>query len=236
MNTYSARFTADPVDASETPGQAMMLAIHDALRRDLGRLVGAADQATHDDAMPWTRVHAGWELFRSQLYKHHTFEDTHLWPRLRTRLERAGESTEVLADMEAEHHRVDEWLATVGASFDASSGQCPERAADVKRLAEALCTHLAHEEQDVLPLLVRQMTSADHKDMARIQRREQGLRGAAEFLPWAMDGVSAARADIVLRVVPLPGRVLFRHVWQPRYERRRCGRSCDVRSAQPRRP
>lgn len=212
---------AQSIELAQRPGQTMMMAIHAALRRDLERLVAAADEARADGAARWLGVRAGWELFWTQLHIHHTFEDTHVWPRLRRHLEDAGGSVAALDDMEPEHAAVGELLSIVDASFADSASEREVPASDVQRLARALREHLAHEEMDVLPLLGRYMTSADHRALSGLQRREQGLRGAAQFLPWVLDGAPPSVADVVTRVVPLPARVLLRQVWQPRYARRR---------------
>jgi hypothetical protein len=86
----------------------LMYAVHDAFHRDLRYLATAveADQ-TADPA-----VRAGWATFKNQLHVHHTAEDTSLWPPLRQKVTRPGE-TAVLDAMEAEHARIDPLLAQV---------------------------------------------------------------------------------------------------------------------------
>ena len=207
-------------DGSEPAAHAMMMAVHDALRRDLDRLVDAVGRPKYDDPNVRNGVRAGWELFRSQLHNHHTLEDTQIWPRLRVRLEPAGEDPAVLDYMEAEHEHVGALLAVMGAALDDPFRGPATRSADAARLASGLCDHLSHEEREVLPLLTQYLTAADLKETASAQRREQGLRGAALVLPWMMDGAHPSRARVVLDMMPLPARVLFRHIWQPRYVRR----------------
>lgn len=48
----------------------------------------------------------------------------------------------------------------------------------------------------------------------------QGLRGGTEFLPWMLDGASAATSTQVLSGLPPPARLLYRALW-----RRRCART-----------
>ena len=53
----------------------IMLAAHDAFRRDLTRLVRAAAAADLSDPARRRSVAAGWELFKHELHLHHTAED-----------------------------------------------------------------------------------------------------------------------------------------------------------------
>ncbi len=66
----------------------LMVAFHDAFRRDLAHLAHAASRhrAQLDEPTRHTAVLAGWELFKTQLHIHHTAEDEDLWPRMRTHL------------------------------------------------------------------------------------------------------------------------------------------------------
>src|SRR6266702_2356228 len=66
----------------------VMVACHDAFRRDLGHLARTASRrpAELDDPNRRTAVQAGWELFKTELHIHHTAEDADLWPRMRTHL------------------------------------------------------------------------------------------------------------------------------------------------------
>ena len=222
MDTHTTRADlVDPGDESEPHSQAMMLAVHDAFRRDLDRLFDAVTRPGSDDPQQWARVAAGWEVFRSQLHNHHTLEDSQVWPRLRARLEVAGERADVLDDMEAEHRGIGVQLALVDATLSDPVRRRVIRAADVEGLRSALCGHLSHEDRDVLPLLSRHMTVADQRAVALSQRRALRLRGAAEFFPWVLDGASPERGRVVLDLVPKPARVLLQWVWQPRYRRRR---------------
>jgi uncharacterized protein (DUF2236 family) len=64
----------------------MMLAAHDAFRRDLTRLARAAGAADLSGPARRQSVAAGWDMFKRQLHLHHTAEDEVIWPVLRPRL------------------------------------------------------------------------------------------------------------------------------------------------------
>ena len=95
----------------------IMLAAHDAFRRDLTRLVRAAAAADLSDPARRRSVAAGWELFKHELHLHHTAEDEVIWPVLRPRLAHSEHALSVLDAMEEEHERIDPLLAAVDAAF-----------------------------------------------------------------------------------------------------------------------
>src|SRR5580704_7593529 len=98
----------------------IMIAAHDAFRRDLTRLARTAGAA--NDPARRQSVHAGWELFKRELHIHHTAEDEIIWPALRPRLAYSPAALSVLAAMEAEHELIDPLLAAVDEQFAAAGG------------------------------------------------------------------------------------------------------------------
>jgi len=199
----------------------LMVAFHDAFRRDLGHLAHTTSRhrAQLDEPARCTAVRTGWELFKTQLHMHHTGEDTDLWPRMRVHLAGRPDDLALLQAMEDEHGRIDPLLDAVdGALADRDHGH--QRLADtVDALASELSGHLAHEERDTLPLLDRSLTQAEWRAFVADQRRKNGIRGAAQFFPWLLDGASAQQAQTVLAGLPAPLRVVYRRIWQPRYAR-----------------
>jgi iron-sulfur cluster repair protein YtfE (RIC family) len=81
----------------------IMIAAHDAFRRDLTRLARAAAAADLSDPARRRSANAGWELFKRQLHMHHTAEDEIIWPTLRPRLAHSQAALSVLDAMEEEH-------------------------------------------------------------------------------------------------------------------------------------
>ena len=100
----------------------IMLAAHDAFRRDLTRLARTAATADLSDPARRQSVAAGWELFKRELHMHHTAEDELIWPALRPRLAHSQHALSVLDAMEEEHSRIDPLLAAVDAGFAAADG------------------------------------------------------------------------------------------------------------------
>ncbi|PBC59608.1 hemerythrin HHE cation-binding protein [Streptomyces sp. Tue6028] len=191
----------------------VMYAAHDAFRRDLERLGKAAADGTAFSAP----VRAGWENFRKQLHIHHTAEDSDLWPRVQRKVEGRPEDLALLAEMEAEHGRLDPQLAAVDTALTDRLDELPEL---VRALTITLDDHLAHEERSALPLVQEVLTPADWGAFTGRIRETQGLRGAALFVPWIVDGAPPADRAAFFGTMPPPVRVLNRLFWEAGYRRR----------------
>jgi len=191
----------------------IMLAAHDAFRRDLTRLVRAAAAADLSDPARRQPVEAGWELFKHQLHLHHTAEDEIIWPVLRPRLAHSEHALSVLDAMEDEHELIDPLLAAVDAGF----AQRDDSLADViDALVSSLTGHLAHEERDGLPLIGVALTAAEWRRVGFKIARRNGLSEGGEMFAWILDG---ADGDAALRTLPPPLRLLYKGVWKPRFNK-----------------
>ena len=194
----------------------IMLAAHDAFRRDLTRRVRTASAADLSDPARRRSVAAGWELFKHQLHLHHTAEDEVIWPALRPRLAHSEHALSVLAAMEEEHERIDPLLAAVDTAF-AQRGD--DSLADViDALVSALTGHLAHEERDGLPLIGAALTAAEWRGVGFKMARRNGLSEGGEMFAWILDGADGDAAA-TLRALPPPLRLLYKAVWKPRFSK-----------------
>jgi hypothetical protein len=199
----------------------VMIAAHDAFRRDLVSLARAATAAGAGRAgAEWDparreRVRRGWEVFKRQLHFHHTGEDRHIWPRLGERLAHSESAMSTLQAMEEEHSRVDPLLDAVDAAFADPAGA--ELAGAVGELATTLHSHLTHEERDALPLIGTALTAAEWRRVGLRLGRENGLSGSSEFFAWMLDGATDAQGAAVLSTMPPPLRLVYRVAWRPRY-------------------
>ena len=200
----------------------VMLAAHEALRRDLTGLAhAAAAQATgagRGDPGRRQAVQRGWAVFQRQLHIHHTAEDELVWPALRDRLAASDAARSVLDAMEAEHQQIDPLLAAVDRAMSQPGGDDGSMADTVDVLTMALHGHLAHEERDALPLIGTALTAAEWR---RVGRRIglRNLRRAPEMFAWMLDGAEPEQARAAAGTLPPPARALYRTVWQPRFAR-----------------
>jgi hypothetical protein len=193
----------------------IMLAAHDAFRRDLTRLTRAAEAANLSEPARRQSVAAGWDLFKRQLHLHHTAEDEIIWPVLRPRLANREAALSVLDAMEAEHERIDPLLAAVDAEFAGG-----DRLADViGALTSALTGHLRHEERDGVPLIGAALTAAEWRGVGRKMASKNGLAAGSEMFAWILDGTDREHAAATLGQLPPPLRLLYRALWKPRFDR-----------------
>ncbi|MFD8219849.1 hemerythrin domain-containing protein [Streptomyces sp. NPDC059697] len=199
--------------ATGTVDLTVMYAAHDAFRRDLERLGDAAADGTAFTP----QVRAGWANFRHQLHIHHTAEDSDLWPRVERKVVGRPRDVALLAEMEAEHALLDPQLTAVDAALKDRSAELPSL---VRSLASTLDEHLAHEEESALPLIREVLTPADWGAFTGRIRKTQGVRGAALFVPWIVDGAPPADRARFLGALPPPVRVLNKLFWEAGYRRR----------------
>jgi hypothetical protein len=218
--TDAARHGAGDADLT------IMIAAHDAFRRDLTRLARAAASADLSDPARHRSVAAGWEMFKRELHMHHTAEDEIIWPVLRPRLAHSEMALSVLDAMEEEHERIDPLLAAVDAAFQAApagmTGDRPgqDRLADViDVLVSTLTDHLGHEERDGLPLIGVALTAAEWQGVGRKIARKNGLSGGSEMFAWILDGAGPDRTAATLGQLPPPLRLLYRTLWKPRFDK-----------------
>jgi hypothetical protein len=193
----------------------IMIAAHDAFRRDLTRLARTASAANLSEPAKRQSVAAGWELFKRELHIHHTAEDEIIWPALRPRLAHSPTALSVLDAMEAEHELIDPLLASVDAAFARH-----EPAADViDALTSALTGHLAHEERDGLPLIGVALTAAEWRGVGRKMASKNGLSAGSEMFAWILDGADRDHSKATLAQLPPPLRLLYRARWKPRFDK-----------------
>ncbi|WCB95253.1 hypothetical protein DSM104299_03996 [Baekduia alba] len=191
----------------------MMYVTHDALRRDVQRLAAAIATGRAGSSS----VQAGWANFKAQLHVHHTVEDDDLWPRLYRAIGDDPGRLAMLQEMEDEHAVLDPLLEALDAAL--AGGDDAVLARRVDELAGVLDGHLKHEESSALPLIQEVLEPADWRGFGAAMRRKQGLKGAAMYVPWIVDGASAETRARFFSALPGPLRIVNQLVFEPRYRR-----------------
>jgi hemerythrin-like domain-containing protein len=187
---------------------------HAALRRDLARTIETL--ATGEGRPSRRRAlveHLG--LVLDLLHHHHTSEDEGLWPLARRR---APDLAAQLDMMEAEHASVAAAIASTRAEATRYAAE-PNLAAGglhgaVVALRDTLLPHLDHEETEVMPRVMRALSSQDWAALARREVRHRGsLALAGTGLLWTVDGLDPDQRVRFNRQVP----GLFRWLIEKRY-------------------
>jgi iron-sulfur cluster repair protein YtfE (RIC family) len=203
----------------------IMVAAHDAFRADLVSLARAVREPGRSSPDRQRSVGAGWELFKRQLHLHHTAEDDLIWPALRGRLGHSANALSVLDAMQAEHELIDPLLKAVDDEFAAANGPdggqpYADRLADtVDALVTTLTSHLAHEENDGLPLIGVALTAAEWRAVGFKIARRNGLSGSGEMFSWLISSADPGEARTLITQLPPPARVLYKAVWKPRFDK-----------------
>lgn len=191
---------------------SMMYAVHNAFRRDLKLFAAHVD----GESNPTSHVRAGWENFKNQLLLHHRVEDSHLFPPLRRAVAHRPQDLTLIEQMFAEHAQIEPLLGAVDKALIQENGFAEHS----DELATTLNKHLEHEERSALPLIQSVLNPADWKDFMSEMRRQQGIKGAALFVPWILDRTSPDERRVYLGLFPAPVRLINWLFWQSRYERR----------------
>jgi Hemerythrin HHE cation binding domain len=197
--------------------------IHEAFRRDMGRLSTSLRSPDLDTAKA-RQLTAHWEFVNDQLHHHHRVEDESLWPVVRPKLAGRDDQLQVLRDMETQHlalaprdDTVSEGFALLSARAGAQAGL--DLAAQVDELAAELATHLDDEEARCFPVIDLAMTEEEFESFGKATAKAVGMRGSARFFPWIFDGADPIERKAVLSMPPPPVRLLCTYVWEPRYRR-----------------
>lgn len=191
------------------PGWRIQLAIHRSVRRDLERLA----LALGDVEVPTEAARTYWAVASAQLHHHHVFEDTVIWPLMGERL---GESVLALLGRNAHEHQV---MASAMEKFDTAvaTTDAVSAGAALGLLGEAIATHLAHEEADVLPLIPEAFTS---DDIAFFQAEDAKTNSPSTFLSWMLDDAPGEDMAFFTDHLPSPVRDQLGSEWAPAWRRK----------------
>ncbi|WP_409469164.1 hemerythrin domain-containing protein [Streptomyces sp. HC307] len=214
QNAQNAKTSKSYVDLT------IMLVSHDAFRRDIRRLEKAAAGRAQSGPLERKRVETGWEIFKTQLHIHHEGEDRDLWPRMAKGLAHRPDTLATLAELEAEHQRIDPLIARVDAAFADPEADSAALEQAVGEFGDCLVSHLEHEEQEGLPYVQEALSKKEWKAFTADQRESLGLTGAAEFFPWLLDEATPENVRRINSFMPMPMRTALKTLWLPAYQAR----------------
>lgn len=176
----------------------LMVVVHRAITRDLHRMEETlGGEPLPDRQRAAVARHSLWLM--ALLRAHEQEEDGALWPVLR---ERSPQSGHLLDELERDH----EALAQLSTGLEASTERWqsdPEAQAEVHvavgMLEGVLIPHLLHEEEQALPAAAQTLTEEDWAAYARIRAEGRSRRDVAFEVPWLLDELDPAGADVVTR-------------------------------------
>jgi septal ring factor EnvC (AmiA/AmiB activator) len=191
-------------DTSTHAPMSMNRVIHSAFRRDLDRFVDALGRFPAGNATRATQLLTAWRHFNRQLARHHEGEHEIAWPALA----KVGVTAELLAELDAEHERMAEALASADAAMAALASSAT--AAEAAKARDAMVNlrtvtdeHLRHEEAEIEPVY---LSNADHPAIKEMGRRFARISPpvAGEFFAWLGDGADSTTMAAMSANVPKP--------------------------------
>lgn len=200
----------------------MMGIVHDALRRDLRRAIAALSEAPYPEGDRRTALghHVGWLMRFLEL--HHHGEDEALWPLVRSREPAAAA---LLDSMEADHERIKPRIAACASAADAFVDEPSDDSRvtllhTLEDLSTVLRPHLEREESEMMPLAAVSITHAEWKDIDdEYYVKPKSLTELGFEGHWLLDGLDAARGQVVVHQVSLIPRMILVHGFARRYRR-----------------
>ncbi len=197
--------------------------IHEAFRRDLGRLSSAL-RSPRQDQNRYRLLAEHWGFVNEQLHHHHQVEDASLWPLVRPKLAGRDDELTVLQEMEDQHDALAPACTAVDEGFSALVSQPGDRAGSdvadrLDAMAALLAAHLDDEESRCFPVIEQAMSDEEFASFGKATAKAVGMRGSARFFPWIFDDADPVERRAVLAMPPPPVRLLSQYVWEPRYRR-----------------
>jgi hypothetical protein len=183
---------------------SMNKAIHGAFRRDLDRFEGALTTFPAGNPGRADQLGAAWENFDRQLTDHHEGEHTIAWPAL----EQVGVTSQMLAQMDAEHTVMADALdrarhAMAALQSSPGAGEADSALAAIRQLKTVTIEHLDHEERELEPVYLEMHDDPAIKEMGRKFAKVSPARGG-QFFAWLNDGASAEQKAAIRATVPGP--------------------------------
>lgn len=209
---------ADMNESEELDTRAM-IAIHTALRRELGIMPDLLAGANGADDTQVQTIAGHWTLVSSFLSGHHEGEDEVLWPRLRERL---PESIELVDALEAEHVQLhallDRGNEIVASWSDSEDVGDVEEVVDLTRdLAAILREHSAREESELLPLLSGVITIDEWDELPEHAQRSIAPDQMLLMLGMVLEDIPVPARAGMLATLPEPVRQAWESFGQDQY-------------------
>ena len=195
-----------------------MLAIHQALRRDLDRLGRLAARPDGNPAR-LLRAAAGWEQFKTFLVAHHTAEDQALWPPLRAAVAANPDQVALADALEEEHSVIEPLLAAIDAAAADPDDGHQAIGGIIDELISKLSGHLRHEETAGFALIDASLTPEQWQHFAAVNT-ELVRPDAPNYMPWMLSEADQETLDAVLGKFPPPLLTAYREQWAPAYAAR----------------
>jgi DUF438 domain-containing protein len=198
---------------------SMNRVIHNAVRRDLGRLATALGSARDSDVGRARDLQRAYDNLHAQLTHHHKAEDAHVFPALR----RLGVDPVLINEMDGEHEAMADALGSTAGLMQryAGTGSAADAAAarsSVEQTRQVVDDHLTHEEAQLEPLMRPHLESEEWKQAERALRKLPPVT-AGRFFAWVTDGMDPDSRAFLRTTIPAPVVALLSNLVGRQYHR-----------------
>jgi Hemerythrin HHE cation binding domain len=198
---------------------SMNRVIHNAVRRDLGRLATALGSARDSDVGRARDLQRAYDNLHAQLTHHHKAEDAHVFPALR----RLGVDPVLINEMDGEHEAMADALGSTAGPMQryAGTGSAADAAAarsSVEQTRQVVDDHLTHEEAQLEPLMRPHLESEEWKQAERALRKLPPVT-AGRFFAWVTDGMDPDSRAFLRTTIPAPVVALLSNLVGRQYHR-----------------
>lgn len=196
-----------------------MYAIHDCLRHEFAKLPLTVKAVAEGNADRAAVVGGHVMMMTSILHAHHEGEDELVWPLLE---ERSPEHADLVESMVGQHEAMLGLVATAQSQSQAwmASPGVLERSSlhtTLIKLEKELLHHLAMEEQEVVPLISRDLTAEEFAAVGAHARAALNPEQLAIGLGLILANTSADRGEAILGSMPAEARAGFEQFGRPVY-------------------
>jgi hypothetical protein len=186
--------------------------LHRALLVSANNIVDALSTCPPDDRRRWRALERWFTGYRGELQHHHHVEDHIFFPALGRKVPSYGEYSATIDDDHAMLDRLIERSADAIRALADQSGVPSERrdiavGASVE-LRDHLATHLAFEDDDILPMFERHLSVAEYAELERQALLGVSLRQAWFTVPWYMSTVEPQTAVATWEDAPAAMKIL----------------------------
>jgi hemerythrin-like domain-containing protein len=176
----------------------MFLTSHHGFRRDIALFANALRRPVEAD-----RAHAlqdEWKKYCEKLHGHHQVEDQNIFPGLKAQ---HAPLAAVIDQLSADHKRIDPLLAEGDRALAELPGSTRAAAAVVTQLSTLLDSHLALEEEHIVPFLRDAREFPPPASDAEAQLYAEGFAWSLHGIaPVVTDGIYALLPEILLSRLP----------------------------------
>ncbi|MDQ4132237.1 MAG: hemerythrin domain-containing protein, partial [Actinomycetota bacterium] len=210
-----------PVPLSEH--SRVLIAVHQAMRADSVRLIGAVAALPDGDTERAERLGTAFSAIAGLIHDHHWTEDDVMYPFLLARISTFEDDAVRLED---DHVELDAAMARVGARFRLLAHQLSPRLwadtrdhlqDEVAALRQVLIDHLDREEAVVVPAFETALSTVDHRALRKQESKLATYRHMKMAIPWVLANATPQEEAELRATAPRLLGVVQDHVWEPRF-------------------